>query len=133
MKLRTGPNEEKSVDRKVIWGGIGGGAAILAVGVVVLFAFNGFAPGLLASTGNVLIGLVPLVLAPIAGGFLAGLIAKPDPKRAGLIAGLLAALVLLAGWLVVVGLTLDAVVGGLVVGFIWVILARVFAGFAVPR
>lgn len=121
------------MNRRVILGGITGGVAILAVGVVVLLAFNGFAPGLLAGTSNVLIGLVPLVLAPIAGGFLSGLIAKSDPKRAGLIAGLLATLVLLIGWLIVVGLTFDTVVGGLVVGFVWVILARIFAGFAAAR
>jgi hypothetical protein len=118
------------MEKKVILGGVLGGLTILAVGVVVLLAFNGFAPGLLANTSNVLIGLIPLVVAPIAGGFLAGLIARNDPKRAGLIAGLLAALVLLIGWLIVVGLTLDTIVGGLAVGLVWVILARIFAGFA---
>jgi hypothetical protein len=133
MNLQAGSNEEAQMNRRVILGGITGGVAILAVGVVVLLAFNGFAPGLLAGTSNVLIGLVPLVLAPIAGGFLSGLIAKSDPKRAGLIAGLLATLVLLIGWLIVVGLTFDTVVGGLVVGFVWVILARIFAGFAAAR
>lgn len=121
------------MDKKIILGGFLGGAAIVVVGVVILFAFNGFAPGLLASTTNVLLGLVPLVLAPIGGGFLAGLIGKSNPKLAGLIAGLLAALVLIIGWLIVVGLTYETIVGGLVVGFVWVILARVFAGFAGSR
>ncbi|MDY6872441.1 MAG: hypothetical protein SVR81_00525 [Chloroflexota bacterium] len=121
------------MDKKVVLSGLLGGLTILAVGVIILFAFNGFAPGLLANTSNVFLGLIPLVVAPIAGGFLAGLIARHNPKRAGLFAGLLAALVLLIGWLIVVGLTLDTFVGGFAVGLVWVILARIFAGFAAAR
>lgn len=121
------------MDKKVVLGGVLGGLTILAVGVVILFAFNGFAPGLLANTSNVFLGLIPLVIAPIAGGFLAGFIARKDPKKAGLIAGVLAALVLLIGWLIVVGLSLDTVVGGIAVGLVWVVLARIFAGFGAAR
>jgi hypothetical protein len=121
------------MDRKVVLGGIGGGLVILAFALSILLIINSFFPGLIANGSNLLIGMIPLLLAPIAGGFLAGLIGRTNPLQAGLIAGLLASLVVFIGWLVVVGLSVETILSGLVIVFLWVILARLFAGFAQPR
>jgi len=121
------------MDRKVVLGGIGGGLVILAFALSILLIINSFFPDLIANGSNLLIGMIPLLLAPIAGGFLAGLIGRTNPLHAGLIAGLLASLVVFIGWLVVVGLSVETILSGLVIVFLWVILARLFAGFAQPR
>jgi hypothetical protein len=121
------------MDRRVILGGIGGGLVILAFALSILLIVNGFFPTLVASGDNLLVGMIPLLLAPIAGGFLAGLIGRPNPHQSGLIAGLLASLVIFIGWLVIVGLSVQTILSGLVIVFLWVVLARLFAGFAQPR
>ncbi len=121
------------MDRKVILGGIGGGLVILAFALSILLIVNSFFPSLIANGNNLLVGMIPLLLAPIAGGFLAGLIGRSNPLQAGLIAGLLASLVIFIGWLIFVGLSVETILSGLVIVFLWVILARVFAGFAQPR
>ncbi len=121
------------MDKKVILGGVGGGLVILAFALSILLIVNSFFPGMVANGDNLLVGMIPLLLAPIAGGFLAGLIGRPNPRQAGLIAGLLASLVIFIGWLVIVGLSVETILSGLVIIFLWVILARLFAGFSQPR
>ena len=74
-----------------------------------------------------------MLLAPVAGGFLSGLIGKSNPLQAGLIAGLLAGLVVFIGWIAYAGLQVESILSGIVIVFLWVILARVMAGFAQPR
>ncbi len=121
------------MDRKVILGGIGGGLVILAFTLSIWLIINSFFPNLIADGNNLVVGMVPLLIAPIAGGFLAGLIGRPNPLQAGLIAGLLASLVIFIGWLVIVGLSVQTILSGLVIVFLWVVLARLFAGFSQPR
>ena len=120
------------MDKRVILGGLVGGIVILAFAFSILLIVNSFFPAL-AAGANLWIGLVPIILAPVAGGFLSGLIGKSNPMQAGLIAGLLAGLVVFVGWLAYAGLQLETVLSGVVIVFVWVILARVMAGFAQPR
>ena len=113
-------------------GGIVGGVVILAFAFAILLIVNSFFPALAASS-NLWIGMVPMLLAPVAGGFLAGLIGKENPMQAGLIAGLLAGTLVFIGWVAYVGIHLESILSGLVIVFLWVILARVMARFAQPQ
>lgn len=121
------------MDKKVLWGGLAGSVVILAFAISMILIVNSFFPGLISGTNNLLIGLIPLLLAPAGGGFLAGLVGRSNPRQAGLIAGLVASLVVFVAWLVFVGLSLETILSGLVIVFVWVILARVMAAFAQPR
>ena len=121
------------MDKKVIWGGLAGGVATLAFAFSIILMVNSFFPGLISSGGDIWIGVLPLLIAPVGGGFLAGLISRSNPLQAGLIAGFMAGLVVFIGWIVLAGLSLETILTGLVIVFAWVILARVMAGFAQPR
>ena len=70
------------MDKRVILGGVIGGIVILAFGFSILLIVNSFFPTLVAGS-NIWIGLVPMLLAPVAGGFLSGLIGKSNPLQAG--------------------------------------------------
>ena len=120
------------MDKRVILGSVIGGIVILAFGFSILLIVNSFFPTLVAGS-NIWIGLVPMLLAPVAGGFLSGLIGKSNPQQAGLIAGLVAGLVVFIGWIAYAGLQVESILSGIVIVFLWVILARVMAGFAQPR
>ena len=72
-------------------------------------------------------------MAPMAGGFLAGLIAKEDAKLAGWLAGSLAGLVMIIALAIPNGYTLETFVGTLVEMVVLVVISRVFAGFAMPK
>lgn len=74
-----------------------------------------------------------MLLSPIAGGFIAGLIGKYNPRRAGLIAGFVGSMVLFMLWLVFSGVTWQAMISGLVVLFVWVFLARIGAGLSLTH
>lgn len=69
-------------------------------------------------------------MAPIAGGFVAGLIGRTNPPQAGLLAGLGGAFVILFSWLGIAGLSLETTLSGLVIGLLWVFLSRLGAGFS---
>lgn len=120
------------MDKRVIFGGGIGGIVILAFAFSILLIVNSFFPALVSGS-NLWVGMAPLLLAPVAGGFLAGLIGKANPPQAGLIAGLIAGLVVFLGWVVYVGLHIESILSGIVIVFLWVILARIMAGFAQPR
>lgn len=120
------------MNKRVLWGGLAGGGVILAFAFSILLIVNSAFPGF-ATGSNVWASLFPMLLAPVAGGFLAGLIGKPDPQRAGLIAGVIAGLGVFVAWLVVMGVSGETVLRGLVIVLIWVALARGMAGFAQPR
>lgn len=120
------------MEKRVILGGVIGGIVILAFAFSILLIVNSFFPAL-AAGANLWIGLVPLLLAPAAGGFLAGLIGKSNPLQAGLIAGLIAGIIVFIGWLAYAGLQIEAILSGIVIVFVWAILARVMAGFAQSR
>jgi hypothetical protein len=119
-------------DKRVIIGGLVGGIAILVFAFSILTVINSIFPAM-AGGDNMWIELIPVVLAPVAGGFLSGLIGKNNPSRAGLIAGVLASLVIFVGWVIYAGLQFNTILRGIVIAFLWVILARVMAGFAQPR
>lgn len=120
------------MNKRVILGGLVGGVVILAFSFSILLLLDGVLPAL-TSGSNLWMGLLPMMLAPVAGGFLSGLIGKPNPLQAGLIAGLLAGLIVFIGWVVYAGLSFEAILSGIVIVLLWVILARVMAGFTQPR
>ena len=118
------------MEKKVIFGGIAGAAVIIVFTLALTLVFDSFLTELISSTSNVLISLLVVLLAPIAGGFLAGLVGKSNPLQAGLLAGLIAGVFMFIAWLVIVGFSLETVLSGLVILFVWVVLARVASGFA---
>ena len=118
------------MDKRVIWGGVAGGGVTLIFALGILLIFNRFSLVFVTSTDNMLINLAAILLAPIAGGFLAGIIAVEKPRLAGLIAGLGASLFVFILWLVISGLVMESALSGLVISFVWVFLARIGAGFS---
>ena len=118
--------------RKMILGGLVGGLVILVFALSIVFLMNSVSPGF--SAGEVgLIGLAPALLAPMAGGFLAGLLAKEKAQHAGWIAGGLAGIVILVIWVVLMGYSLQAILRGIVLSLVIAMVARAFAGFAKPK
>ena len=120
------------MNKRVILGGVVGGVVILGFSFSILVIVNSIFPGLTTGS-NLWMGLLPMTLAPVAGGFLSGLIGKTNPLLAGTIAGLLAGLAVFIGWVVFTGLRMDTILSGIVIVLLWVVLARVMAGFAQPR
>lgn len=117
------------LDKQVLAGGLTGAILTLVFTIGPLLLFNqisGF------SASNLLIGSVLILLAPVAGGFAAGKIGKVNPRRAGSIAGLGASLVVWIAWLVIAGISIQNLISGLVILFIWVVLARLASGFVKP-
>lgn len=121
------------MDKKTILGGLSGALTILAIAFSILLIINSFFPSLALGSASLLVSLIPFLLAPAAGGFVAGLIARTSPLQAGLIAGLVASLIVFVAWLSLVGLSLKTVLSGLVIVFVWVVITRVFAGYAQPK
>ncbi len=120
------------MNKRVILGGVVGGVVILAFAFSILMLLDGVLPAL-TSGSNLWMGWLSMMLAPVAGGFLSGLIGKPNPLKAGLIAGLLAGLIVFIGWVVYAGLSVETILSGIVIVLLWVVLARVMAGYAQPR
>ena len=118
------------MDRKVVLGGILGAVFIFVISLGLLLLFNQLLLDLAASITNLVVSLIIFLLAPLAGGFFGGIIGRPDPRRAGLIAGTLAGVMLLAAFVVVFGFSLQTLLTGLIVLFVWVVLARISAGFS---
>jgi len=117
------------VDRKVFVGGIVGGAITLLFAFSLLLVLTGFFMDIAAVSSNVVVGFITILLAPVAGGFLAGMIGREDPRKAGLIAGLTASLFIFSAWLLVSGLSFQTFLSGLAIVFVWVMLSRLSAGF----
>jgi hypothetical protein len=119
--------------KKAVVGGLIGAVSILLFTLALFLVFSElFQITLLESTSGILISAGIILLAPFAGGFLAGLIGQEDPRRAGLIAGLVASLVVFAAWLVITVLAIETILSGLVIVFVWIVLARLAAGLALP-
>lgn len=116
--------------KKVILGGFVGAGVILATAFAILLVLNSIFPGVVTDTPNMFISLIPFLLAPAAGGFLAGLVGQANPLRAGLIAGVVASAIVFIAWLALVGFSLRTLLSGLVVVFVWIVLARAFSSFA---
>ncbi len=119
--------------RRVILGGLTGGMVTLLFVFSIAFLFNSFLPGIYTSGENWILGLLPLLLAPMAGGFLAGVIARQDLRKAGTIAGGLAGIVILVGWLFLMSGSFTMVLRGAVIALIVFAFARTFSGFARGR
>jgi MFS family permease len=118
---------------KAIFGGVIGALAILLFTFAMfLILADFFQVSLLESTVGIVISAVIILLAPFAGGFLAGLLGREDPRRAGLLAGLIASLVVFIAWLAMTALTIETILSGLVIVFVWIMLARLASGFALP-
>ncbi len=118
------------MDKKVVLGGVLGALVIFIINFGMLLLLNQILADLAISTTNLVVGLIIFLLAPVGGGFLAGLIGTPNPLRAGLIAGSIASMMILVAFLSIFGFSFQILVSSLVVVFVWVILSRVSAGFA---
>jgi len=121
------------MNKKVIFGGILGAALIFVISFGLLLLFNQALSDLADATTNLVVSLIIFLLAPVAGGFVGGMVGSSNPRRAGLIAGALAGVMILAAFLIVFGFSLQTMLSGVVVLFVWVILARVSAGFSKRR
>lgn len=121
------------MERRVLLGGLAGGVVTLLFAASIVFLLDSYLPGLYASDGSWILGLLPALLAPMAGGFLAGVIAQQNVRQAGAIAGGLAGGVILVGWLIVMGVSLTMVLRGAVVALVVFVFARTFSGFARTR
>ena len=80
-----------------------------------------------------MISVITILLAPVAGGFLAGLIGRSNPQKAALFAGLSASFLIFIAWLVLTGFEGSTLLSGLVIVFIWTVLARLASGFVRPK
>jgi hypothetical protein len=121
------------MERRVILGGLVGGVVTLLFAFSIVFLLNSYLPELYTSEGSWVLGLLPALLAPMAGGFLAGVIARPKVREAGTIAGGLAGGVILVGWLVLMGGSFAVVLRGAVIALVVFLFARTFSGFARVR
>lgn len=119
--------------RKVIFSGVVGGIVILVFAFFIVFLMRDLYPGLFSADQTNLFGLAPALIAPMAGGFLAGLLAKEKAKQAGWVAGGLAGLAILVGWVLLMGFSVQTILSGLVLGIVIAIVSRVFSGFAEPQ
>lgn len=119
--------------KKVLIGSAAGAFTTLFLTFGILFGLTAFSDGLTTSTANTVISTITILLAPVAGGFLAGLIGRTNPKKAGLFSGLSASLVILIAWLILTGISSSTLVSGVVIIFIWVLLSRLASGFVRPR
>ena len=118
---------------RVIFGGIAGGIVILLFAFFMVFLLNSYIPGLYTNETSWLIGLVPVILSSMAGGFLAGIIAKQDVRKAGMIAGGLSGAVILVAWVVIMPGGWAVALRGVVIALVVLAFARAFSGFAQQR
>jgi hypothetical protein len=118
---------------KVGLGAVFGALVMLIFAFGTLLVINGFSLDQIALPSNALFSLIIMLISPIAGGFLAGLIVHEKPRLAGFFAGLMAGLVVLIAWLVVVDFLWETLLSGLVVTFVWIFLSRLGAGFSTSR
>jgi len=118
------------MDRKTIIGGIVGAIVTLLFALGILYFMESVIKLMLSSISNVVISLLTILLAPMAGGFLAGLISPVKPLKAGLITGLTAGIFILIAWVVIMGFSYGTLLSGCMIVFVWVVLARLASGFA---
>ena len=123
----------KKINKKVILGSLVGALATLLLTFGILFGLITFSDGINVSTANVVISTITVLLAPVTGGFVAGLIGRSNPQHSGTFSGLIASLVIFIAWIVISGLNGSTLLSGVVIVFIWVMLARLAAGFLKPK
>jgi len=121
------------MDKNIVLGGLAGGFIMLIFTLGPLLLLTSVSSGSISGLSNGILGLLPILLAPVGGGFLAGLIGRSDPHLAGSIAGIIASVFMIIAWLVIVGFSLQTLIAGAVIAFMWIVLARLAAGFAKPR
>jgi len=114
-------------------GGLVGALVILMFSFGLLLVINGFSLDQIALPVNAILSLVIMFVSPVAGGFLAGLIAQEKPHGAGIIAGLMAGLVVVIAWLALMGIFWETLLSGLLLIFVWIFLSRLGAGFSRNR
>lgn len=122
----------KFMDKRAVVGGVVGGLAMLIFSLGLLL-LTGLSFNVTSLANNMLASVIIMLMAPFAGGFLAGLIAKAHARQAGVLAGLGASLLVLFSWLVIAGISWAAVTSGLVTVFVWVNLSRWGAGFSIKE
>ena len=122
-----------TLNNRIFLGGIAGAVVIFLISFGLLILFNQILTVLTVSTANIVVGLIVFFLAPVGGGFLAGMIGRPNPLRAGLIAGSVASVMILISFFLIFGFSFQTLVSGLVVVFVWIFLSRFSAGFARNR
>ncbi len=120
------------MNKRVFVGGVVGAVVILVFTIGILWGFGSFSDQWGSSPANMVISVITILVTPIAGGFTAALISKSQPHKAGIIAGLGASLVIFIAWLILMGINGSTLLSGLVIGFIWVGLARIASGFVKP-
>ena len=125
-----GPEGNIRVKSRVILGGVVGGVVILVFAFFMVFVLNSYLSGLVAGETSWLFGLIPVLLASMAGGFLAGIIARQEVRKAGMIAGGLAGAVIMVAWIVVMPGGWAMALRGVVIGLVVLTIARTFSGFA---
>jgi hypothetical protein len=121
------------MNNKVGLGGLAGALVMLVFALGSLLVINGFALDQIAMPSNALLSLIIMIMSPIAGGFVAGLIVQEQPRQAGLLAGLIAGLGVSIAWSAMMGNSWETLLSGLVVVFMWTLLSRLGAGFTSSR
>lgn len=115
---------------RAVLGGVLGALITLLFSLGSMLLLYDFSLDFLLTIRNLPLGLIVLLLAPIAGGFSAGLIGHDLAHQAGLIAGIGASLVFVIAWLLFSWGSWEEVLSGLVIGFVWVFLTHLGSGFA---
>lgn len=133
MIERINATESEKMDKKIFLGAFVGALVTLIMTFGIIFGLTTFSGSLASSTANTVISTITVLMAPVAGGFLAGLIGRSNPKKAGLFAGLSASLVIMVAWLILTDINSSTLLSGVVIIFIWVILARMASSFVRPQ
>lgn len=118
------------MDDRITLASVVGAVVMVTFALGILVLFSDFSMHFVSTLNATLFNLAAVLMAPIAGGFVAGLIGRTNPRQAGLLAGLGGAFVILFSWLAISGLSLETTLSGLVIGLVWVFLSRLGAGFS---
>jgi hypothetical protein len=118
---------------KLVLGGIIGALVILVLTFGILMIISTLLGGLGMNQTTLVISVITIFLAPLAGGFTAGSIGRSNPKRAGLIAGISASLVVFVSWIIISGLVISNILSGLLLVFVWIVLTIIASGFIKPE
>ena len=128
--MRVGFMKNRITGNKGVLGGVLGALITLTFSLGSMLLLNDFSLDFLLTIRNLPLGLIILLMAPIAGGFSAGMIGQDYARQAGLIAGVGASLVVFIAWLLFSWGAWEEVLSGLVIGFVWIFLSHLGSGFA---
>ena len=76
------------MDDRITLAGVIGAVVMVTFALGILVLFSGFSTQFGSTVNFTLFNLAAVLMAPIAGGFIAGLIGSTNPRQAGLLAGL---------------------------------------------